>query len=510
MNLLLYLLKLTLVSGILFGYYHLFLRNRPFHHYNRFFLLGAALLSFLIPLVHIPSGLLNVSAAGKGTIRLLQISPGNWEESVTVTPGDGGIPFLSWQEALILLYLLISSLLLLVFFRSLLYLGRILRKYPRRQVDGINCYDTEEPGAPFSFFNHIFWKGPFDSATAVRDPVFLHEKCHILQRHSADRLFFECLKILCWFNPFFHLMQKEIKALHEFLADEYAVAAEDRFVYAERLILEAGPKRWAPLANPFFNNQIKRRIMMIMKNNVNSRHRTGRIMILPILFLVIIAFGFRFHPGPGYLFSAPEKMRVIIDAGHGGMDPGSNAYDVKEKDLTLPIANKIAALAPAYGIEVVLTRTSDELPGNAKSIAEGLKYRTELAGKTEASALVSIHINADPDKKEKSGFEIEIPKQTSPYIQSTIALGSSFVNAIAKDYAINPELKQPSANIYIFKNATVPTLIIECGYLTNATDLAFIREDKNQEIIARDILSGLVRYSKANAGGPAAPAGTKP
>src|SRR5882672_3371991 len=97
MMLLLYIIKMTSISGLLYCYYWFFLRNKQFHHYNRFFLLGIVIISAIMPLLKIPipfSGLGNENTA----IRLLRVSAGDWEDPVTVTAHKNFFRiFLNWQ-----------------------------------------------------------------------------------------------------------------------------------------------------------------------------------------------------------------------------------------------------------------------------------------------------------------------------------------------------------------------------------------------------------------------------
>ena len=496
MTLMLYLIKMVLVSGILLTYYICFLRNRSFHGYNRFFLLGSGLLSLVIPLIRIPAGLFAPSGGSENPIRLLRISAGEWEEAVQI--GSGRQPFtLDWQVIGISAYVLITLVLLLSFIRSVEYLRKLSRSHVFHQVGTIRCYETREPGTPFSFFHHIFWNGYFNTAQDDRNPVFLHEKYHVDHRHSSDRIFFQLLTCFCWFNPFFFLMQKEIRVLHEFLADEYASQSVDRFAYAEKLLMPATTLPITQLPNSFFSNQLKRRIAMIMKKNQPSQNYISRLLILPLLFLVFIAFGFHFHPQVFSSGHKPGKMlTVVIDPGHGGSFSGATVNGVEEKDLNLSIARAIQRLAPAYGVQVVMTREGDASPGHISDLHEDLVYRTTVPAASHADLFISIHINSSDSGHSASGFEIYIPPHSNKIYDASVVLGSAVSGSLGQDFSIAHTLKEREERIYVLNHATVPAILVCCGYMNNPDEFRQIIRPDYQEKIARDILQGIAHYQQ--------------
>jgi N-acetylmuramoyl-L-alanine amidase len=105
----------------------------------------------------------------------------------------------------------------------------------------------------------------------------------------------------------------------------------------------------------------------------------------------------------GIAFRLPHKQKpsplrtIIIDPGHGGIDPGTHGLISKEKDVNLAISLKLGkAIADAYPeIKLVFTRTTDIMPGNMPTIAAGLNYRAELANKSHGDLFICIHGNSD-------------------------------------------------------------------------------------------------------------------
>ena len=94
------------------------------------------------------------------------------------------------------------------------------------------------------------------------------------------------------------------------------------------------------------------------------------------------------------------------------------------------------------------------------------------------------------------------PDNTSNVYEGSVKLGSVLTETIKSDYNIEPELKQTQddgSSILILKKATVPAVLIECGYMDNPADMKYLQDEKNQEKIARDILEAIKKYSLATA-----------
>ncbi|HMH34780.1 MAG TPA: M56/M15 family metallopeptidase, partial [Puia sp.] len=495
MILFLYPLKVILISGLLYAYYWLFLRNRQFHRYNRLFLLLLPVMAMIIPLFNLPIPAFQGFQASTA-VKMLRVGSGNWEEAVTITPNRSLFQFSSARNIATTVYIAGAMVLLVAFARALLYIRKISRQYSFELLEEVKLYQTDEQGAPFSFFNMVFWSRPLALESARGKQILRHELFHVRQNHSLDILFLEIARILFWFNPFFHALKKEVKAIHEFLADQYAFSGNNPHAYAELLLQESMKSEQASLIHPFFHNQIKRRITMITTFQNLRKSYFNRLMILPLIFVLFCAFAISVKR-PNALTTSTKTITVIIDAGHGGADAGVFGISgTKEKDINLSIAKKIQTLAAEYHVNPILTRDKDVLSGNTSDYKKSLSYRANLAAQHHADLFLSIHTNGDNASSSTSGFEIYVSDQNTTLNKKSIALGSVLAAAIRKDYPISDELKKRSQGIYILKAATVPAVILECGYLTNQKDEAFISDEKNQEKIARDILEGIIQFQQ--------------
>lgn len=290
-----YMIQVIIVSGLLYSYYHWVLRNKKFHRYNRYYLQGAAMLSILIPLLNIPVYFTGEEAASSIVYSTLTVfAGGNTEDAVVVYANTAGkTSWFTWNHILQLIYILVASLVFLRIIFSLLKIRRIVRSHTVENIGQIRFLNTEEPGTPYSFFRWLFWNRKIELNSEKGEQIFRHELFHIEQKHSLDILFFELLTVAGWFNPFFHLMKRETKAIHEFLADQFAVNENNRWDYAELLLMQVLNTN-QKLVHPFFHNQIKRRIAMITSPQKTSHQYLRKLMVLPVTILSIFLFAFSY------------------------------------------------------------------------------------------------------------------------------------------------------------------------------------------------------------------------
>lgn len=245
---------------------------------------------------------------------------------------------------------------------------------------------------------------------------------------------------------------------------------------------------------------------MITRNNKSKKALLGRLLILPLITLLIGLFSFKIQNH--FQSSGAKTIRVVIDAGHGGSFTGTQYNGVLEKNINLLIAKKIQSLAGEYNVDVIMSRETDVTPGS-NDLRESLEYIAALAKNKNADLFISIHSNAMDSRQEgkiqtsRSGFQIYIPRSSSEVYAGSLKLGSVMTESIKSDYSIEQELKQSQddgSNILVLKKATVPAILIECGYMDNPEDLKYLQDEKNQEKIARDILEGIRKYNLQSAG----------
>ena len=489
-SILFYLLQVIICSGLLYGYYHLFLRNNKFHQYNRFYLLSTLLLSLAIPLLKIP---LYFSNPQPGTaLKTFMVIYGNGEEDVIVKNGFSFFTQLfTWQNAVIFFYVLIALVIFTRFAMAILKVNRLRKKYSAEKVDDFYFFNTTEPGTPFSFFNWLFWNRNIELESTEGHKIFRHEVFHIQQKHTLDILVTEFLTMLFWFNPFYHLVKKELKTIHEFLADRYAINKSDDSTYAELLLMHALNTKYK-IVNPFFHNQIKRRIAMITSSKKTSYQYLRKVMVLPLAAIVTLLFAFKIYNTETNSIDTgnlDKPLTVVIDAGHGGTDKGAYALDGSfEKDYNIDIAKLVSELNTDPNLKIILTRNDDNAPG--------VKERSTFANQQNADLFLSLHCAAVDQKTagNTNGMEVYISSKNKTHEAKNKIIASMLVSQFSKIHTTNKEIIKPQSGIWVLDNSNCPAALVECGFITDKTDLAFIQNKSNQQKIANAILTAIKNY----------------
>jgi N-acetylmuramoyl-L-alanine amidase len=238
---------------------------------------------------------------------------------------------------------------------------------------------------------------------------------------------------------------------------------------------------------------------MITKKETARPAFFSRFMILPLFFVLFCAFATTLHEQtPAVKTLSSKPFTIVIDAGHGGLDPGAiSTSGVNEKDITLAIARKIEQLGPAYQIQVLMTREGDQLPGNTNTIHDGLRYRTDFANQHHADLFISIHVNAGTGYADK-GMTIYLSEQ-NPFFNKSRSLGSSIIEEMKNTYSTNMEMRKRAEPIWVLKGTAMPAILMLCGNIDVPADLSFISDEHNQENIAKSVLQGVVHFEQHTA-----------
>jgi len=305
-----YLLQVLVCSAVLMVYYLLVLRNKKFHQYNRFYLLGVALVSWIVPLIKI---FWQQERSGVRQVDLLNVvAVNNSEMEAMVTSQQHS---LDWVSLLPHLYVGISVFLAVAMLVSLYRIYKIYTTHECSNLQQFYLIMTHEKGTPFSFFNYIFWNAEIDIQTPAGKQILQHELTHVTQYHSIDKIVIQLNLIAGWFNPFFWLLKKELDMIHEFIADKKSVEHGDAASLAQMLLTTAYPGQQFPLTNPFFFSPIKRRLKMLTNVKNPSFSYARRIVVLPLLSIVVLLFSFRTKEekmiAPVSMMDTTKKVMIV-------------------------------------------------------------------------------------------------------------------------------------------------------------------------------------------------------
>ncbi len=187
---------------------------------------------------------------------------------------------------------------------------------------------------------------------------------------------------------------------------------------------------------------------------------------------------------PGLDADGNMYRRVIIDAGHGGDDPGTNGSGYEEKEITLAVALKVEALLLDDDFEVIMSRTDDTY------IA--LTDRAALTEEYDAPVFVSIHCNAAENIPTANGIETYAAPDDTDDAELAGCLQKQLIAATAaKDRGVK------TSKLVVLTHNPAPAALVEIGFMTNADECAKITDEAYQDTLAAAIAAGINDYFAA-------------
>jgi hypothetical protein len=310
MSWLYYLLEANLYLLLFYGFYRLFLHRETFYGLNRYYLIFSSILAFVLPFFQL--GFLKAPLIAE-----IIIEP---TEEINQVKFTGNLPLENYQTSIftadhfiIAIYALVTIAFL---FKMLFGLSKIIRmlKLPSTPLEnGVKLIDLKDSKIAFSFFNLLF----IDPALPEKNTILKHELVHIKQKHSLDVLLFEIIQIVNWFNPISYLVKKDIKLIHEYLADEETTKYDvEKYHYAMFLIQNSTGIQNLTLTNQIFSSSIlKKRISMLNQKKSARWARLKLLMVLPITAGILCLSTMAFTKDYGFveLGSPLSKQSTIRD-----------------------------------------------------------------------------------------------------------------------------------------------------------------------------------------------------
>lgn len=175
-----------------------------------------------------------------------------------------------------------------------------------------------------------------------------------------------------------------------------------------------------------------------------------------------------------------QQMKIMVDAGHGGADPGAiSPWGLKEKDVNLDIALRLADLLRSEGFEVMTTRDED------KTVE--LYSRPEQANQAGVHIFVSVHSNSLPQRSSKRGTEVYYHHEISR------PLAEEVLKALV-EITGQPDGGVRQRGFVVVKYTAMPSILVELAYLTNKEDEGLLREESFRQLSAQAIATGILRY----------------
>ncbi len=225
------------------------------------------------------------------------------------------------------------------------------------------------------------------------------------------------------------------------------------------------------------------------------RYMRKRMEVAMAVFLLLGACFFA-KEGVGVIGSMSHQdggICVVIDAGHGGDDPGKIGINkVKEKEINLKIATKLKALLEGDNIKVVMTRTDDgglyqQSSKNQK--VEDMRKRCEIVSQAKPVFTVSIHQNSYPDER-VTGAQVFYYGQSKEGKRLAEILQKCLVQQLDQN---NHREAKANESYYLLKKTESPTVIVECGFLSNYEEAERLATDDYQDKVASAVEQGILQ-----------------
>ena len=211
-------------------------------------------------------------------------------------------------------------------------------------------------------------------------------------------------------------------------------------------------------------------------------------LLLPLLFLLIFTTVFFLHKSEGLpSFSVKNRFCVVLDAGHGSPDGGAVGVNgTQEKDINLDVVLKLREILESRGLKVILTRESDSgiFDSNAETIHEkkisDMKRRLDIINNSNADLFISVHMNSFTDSI-SNGLHV-FYSRNHPQAEETAIRIQEKISALtgAKTHAV----KTASESLYLMKNPVPPSILVECGFLSNPQEETLLNDENYRAKIA--------------------------
>jgi TonB family protein len=300
---LLYLLQASGCMAVLYLLYRLLLHRETFFSFNRWYILGGLGLSLLLPLIELPD-----SPTPLYVMPAIQLDP-------IVAVGGNAEKSFDWKGLLVELY----EVGVFIFAARLLYrlyhIRNLARQLPGENRRNYVLLRTGGSLPTFSFLKWLFWDETSQLTDYEQNQMLRHEEAHIRQRHSIDVLLLEIAGVIFWFNPFIYLFGREIKAVHEYLADRAALQESDASAYLKLIAMQALRISNQALIQPFHSHPIKNRIRMIYsaQKAKPAIWKTAACIAILCVFSVLYACRTQEVIEPGQNAAQVDQMPVISE-----------------------------------------------------------------------------------------------------------------------------------------------------------------------------------------------------
>jgi hypothetical protein len=378
-TLFLYIAKSSGLIAMFYIAYYFLLRKETFFTANRWYLLAGLFTSVILPWIVFT------------TIVWVEPTPNNfdWSKIPHSVPVQKESFEINWHLVLVAAYGIGTVLFLIQFAFDFYSLNRVLKGKTIQQQADHKFIDLKENVAPFSYFNTIVYNSTLYTQSEL-ESILEHEKVHSEQYHTIDVLITRLFCILFWFNPFVWLYKKAILQNLEFIADSEATKnLSDKKAYQHTLLKITAHENCVVLTNHFYQSLIKKRIVMLNKNQSKKWNSWKYVLVLPALIVFVLLFQME-------VIAKEKNQNQRIEQSTSNDE---DVYKITKNTTEAELQEKAKILSEKYAIKT----TFSKIKRNAKNELIGIKIKLQK-GKEIAT---EMEINSSDPLKD---FEIAISK----------------------------------------------------------------------------------------------------
>jgi len=268
--------------------YYFLLRKETFFNSSRWFLLAGLITSIVLPfLVYTKVIFVEPAPVQNWTTTVKNVNPSQLYVSQTVENQSFEI---NWNLIILAIYAVGLLALIIKFAMDFYSLNSVLKGKEVQQQADFKFIDINENIAPFSYFDYIVYNSSMFTAAELEN-ILEHEKVHSDQNHTVDVLISRVFCLLFWFNPIIWLYKKAILQNLEFIADsEAAKKISDKKAYQYTLLKITTHESCVAITNHFYQSLIKKRIVMLNKNQSKKRNYIKYFAVIPALVIFVLLF----------------------------------------------------------------------------------------------------------------------------------------------------------------------------------------------------------------------------
>ena len=281
----LYVIKAAITLALLYSCFFLFLSKETFHRFNRCMLVGIMLVSLVMPMFHFTTE--HPTTLNEEVYQMQNYIEHDTAPIIVTAQQAQGI---TWIQALTWIYMagvVLMLILTLVQATSLIRFMCSGVRHTDTQGNTVILHNNDVP--PFSIFRYIVMS--VKDYESCRQYILTHEQEHIRLGHTYDLLLLQGMKTLMWFNPFIWFLSRDLKAVHEYEADQAVInQGIDAKSYQQLLVMKVVGNRLQPFTNNLNHGSLKKRIVMMYQKPSNRWLMLKALCAIPVAALTINTF----------------------------------------------------------------------------------------------------------------------------------------------------------------------------------------------------------------------------